>query len=170
MNLDGEVALGDDVECGYRAGVTSMDDDKGRDEGDKSPLIQTKSNMPNEDVRLGDKPVASSFSQTRTRTVSLSHGRYSEEIVKTTNQFGVLNGSGGIKVIPLNDDTLNRLSCLQNGQKIAGSHVKVFNMEALEKGEVQSKQVENNLIHPPGFEPHLSPSCVNSEEIHTPGI
>jgi len=167
-NLVGEVALGDDVDYGYRLGVASMDNDKGRDEGIKSPQIQIKSHLFNEDERSGNSPVASSFSQTRTRTACFSHNRYSEEIIKTTNQFGVFNGSGGIKETPLNDGIISRMSCLKNGQTIAGSHVKLGNMEALEIDEVQSKQVENNLIHPPGFEPRLSFSCVNSEENSIP--
>ena len=162
VNLDGEVALGVDVECGYRVGVVSMDDDKGGDEGIRSPLIQIKSTVPTEDERLGDKSAASSSSQTRTRTVSFSQGRFSEECVKNTNQFGAFNGSGGIKETPLIDEAL------QEGQTIPGSHIKVFNMEALETGEVQSKKVENNLDPPPGFEPLLSPSCVNSEETSIP--
>jgi len=41
-------------------------------------------------------------------------------------------------------------------------------MGALEAGEVQSQQLDINLVHPPGFEPNLSPSCVNSEETSIP--
>ena len=96
------------------------------------------------------------------KSVRVSEARYSEEVVKDTSQLGLLNGDGGIKENPFNE------AAFQNGQKIEATHDKVFNMEALKSGEVQSKEVENSLDHPPGFEPHLSPTCVNSEETSFP--
>ena len=151
----GEVARRDDVECIHKLEVASMEAEKVREEGIKSPLIQIKPNVLNEVERLDDSPVASNFCQTRTQTACLSQNGYSEEIVKTTINYGAFKDNGVIEETPM-------------GWTIVDSHDKVFNMGALEAGEVQSQQLDINLVHPPGFEPNLSPSCVNSEETSIP--
>jgi len=53
-------------------------------------------------------------------------------------------------------------------QRHGGPHVKVFNVGASVEGKVQSEQIDVNLVHPPGFEPHLSPSIENSGETSIP--
>jgi len=169
VNLDVELAVGDDVERSYWRGDANMEVEQVRVEVDKSPVFQINLNMIEGVDRPVDSPVVSSNSHSRTRTACFSQNGYSEEFIKITNQLGTFKGNEGNEGSLINDVVIpSRLGSSNDGSAHDGPHTKGLNVDALDVDEVQSQQASDNLVHPPGFEPCLSPSIANSDESSIP--
>ena len=140
VNVDDEMAVGDDVERNYWKGVANMEVEQARVEVDEAPVIQINLNMLEDVEKLVDSPTIGSNSQSRTNTACFCQNGYSDEILKITNHLSTVKGIEGNEGPLINVVEFTR--CMGSSNEcpaFEAPHTKDLNASALE--------VDLSLIH-----------------------